>query len=91
MVLVLLGSSRTIIRNPSGFKKEYEEQRRAPCFINYLRDADVLIDVFCQEDHVPLLGHHHDEAGQRLREESVHRVFVLLLFHTFFCWNKKKP
>lgn len=44
----------------------------------YLWDADVDADVFRQVDHVSLLGHHHDEAGQRLRVERIHWIFFFL-------------
>lgn len=50
----------------------------------YLRDADVFVDVFCQEDHVTLLCHHHDEACQSLRIEGVHGVLLLFLIILLF-------
>lgn len=46
----------------------------------YLCEADVSADVFCQVDHVSLLGQHHDESSQRLRVESVHWIFLFFLF-----------
>lgn len=49
------------------------------CVCVYLCDANVLVDILCQVDHISLLSHHHDEASQRLRIESIHRIFILLL------------
>lgn len=62
----------------------------------YLCDADVFADVLRQVDHVSLLCHHHDEAGQSLRVESIHWIFLLLLLFRLFLipfltWSKTQP
>ena len=42
----------------------------------YLWDAQVFADAVTQVNHIPLLGHHQDEACQRPGVERIHRVLV---------------
>lgn len=62
--------------SPSGDQTHDPDVTKTMCGCMYLLDAQVFVDAVTQVNHIPLLGHHHDEACQRPGVEPIHRVLV---------------